>query len=218
MQQWKQCEHDFSKLKQTKYIGEIRQYKVRTSPVILYYCETITSDLSCYESFFTRRDKTRKTYFKKVSRRECIVAVKTKISIYGKLRKTSYHTWQSKPDTTYNCVWLKQTDSQYNVFKLHRIKAYITGDDKEITQGFTNTKCIFKKNYCIPREQEKGILVWNTTVHNPHIYRSLGIKEVDQLGDFILISSLGISGSIIKKDQNLFLLDNTYVIEIIFII
>ena len=91
----------------------------------------------------------------------------------------------------------------------------IEGDDKLIQQHVTTSKCVWKNLTCQPREQKYGWLIWNRVPHDDSLFHSMGKFQVHQSGNFIMVSELGIGGSIIKKDNKLLLLDNAYILKII---
>ena len=86
--------------------------------------------------------------------------------------------------------------------------------DEDINQQHVITsKCRWRKLACRSKEQKYDWIVWNRVPQDTSIFHSLGKLEVHQTANFIMVSELGIGGSIIRKENNLILLDNTYVLK-----
>ena len=139
--------------------------------------------------------------------------MKNKITSLGKLSKEKDNLWVSHNAKNYKCFWLREHEETYTKFRMRKIEAYIQGDDTTIHQQFTEEECKITDEFCRPKEQKKGILVWEKKKHNFKIFNSLGQHEVHQFGTFFLIGNLGISGVKLKEQGNMILLENSYIIK-----
>ena len=58
-----------------------------------------------------------------------------------------------------------------------------------------------------------GKVIWDMPKHNFKEYRSLGLQKIYQFGTFYMMMKIGISGVAIKEENNMILLENSYVIK-----
>ena len=64
-----------------------------------------------------------------------------------------------------------------------------------------------------PKRTTTRIIIWHKPVHNFNEYHSLGKQIVTQVGDFVLLSDLGVGGTILKVSGNSILLENSYLLN-----
>ena len=110
-------------------------------------------------------------------------------------------------------MWWSDHVETFVRFRIRKIEGSLEGSDKNIHQHFTVSSCEVGKMYCIPEEQKKGVIVWSKMKHNFKIFRSLGDFDIDQFGNFYLISKLAIAGTKIREDNGMILLENSYVLK-----
>ena len=115
----------------------------------------------------------------------------------------------------YHCRWFRDVKEKYVKFRVRQVEAMVEGDDSTVQQHITTTHCIWEKLACKPKEQKYGWIIWNRITHDSSIFHSMGKFLVHQSGKFLMVSELGIGGSVVKRQGNMILLDNSYVLKII---
>ena len=208
-----QCQRDILQTKTEVFKANVKQYRQVATYISIYYCDAMKFTKTCSEDFFGHDEKVISKHTVKVTAKQCQVALRSKISPYGQLKRSNIHTWTSKNEKAYNCAWLEHKKQEYTVFRMRQFRGRIVGEEDYVRQQITSSKCRINRRACRPVEQPLGVLAWVRTKHDRKVYHSLGRYEVHKFGKFILISALAISGAVIAKDQNTFLLDNTYLIE-----
>ena len=114
---------------------------------------------------------------------------------------------------SFKCKWLKSTYVSFTRFKLFLLNGHLVDNDLNIQQDITATKCVYNLKFCRPTENSLNIIVWINSIHNPRMYKSLGIHNATLVQNFVLISDLGIGGYIIiYRKTKFWLLDVGYVI------
>ena len=131
---------------------------------------------------------------------------------YGKLIKNKNNLWISSDTAQFRCKWMRNTHVSFTRFKLMILNRHLVDNDFTIQQSITTTSCIYNLNYCRPREKPFSIIVWINSIHNPQLYKSLGIYNATLVQNFVLISSLGLEGAIIHKETKFWLLDIGYIV------
>ena len=207
------CEKTFQASKLHKFIGEVRQYVKQVTPIRLFYCSVQRVSKVCSDGFFGQKTMSRRMHFIPLSQAQCMRAMLSKITSYGKLYKSSPDTWETHTSKSFKCSWLRKLTESYVVFKMREIVGSVEGENHVINQDFTRSECSTKRVSCVPLEQKSGMMVWNRVHHNYNVYRSRGEQVIYQLGNFYLLSESGIAGTAIKTEDNLILLENSYVIK-----
>ena len=146
---------------------------------------------------------------------QCRNAVRNKANIYGRLIRLRSNEWVTVNTKKYHCRWFRDVKETYVKFRVRQVEAMVEGDDSTVQQHITTTRCIWEKLACRPKEQKYGWIIWNKIAHDSSIFHSMGKFLVHQSGKFLMISELGIGGSIIKRQGNMILLDNSYVLKIV---
>ena len=92
-------------------------------------------------------------------------------------------------------VGLKQSKH----FTAHIYPGVLVGNDDFIHQSITRTICIYKTFLCSPSEVPKSCIVWHPSSHSFQRFRSLGLFQIQQLSDFMLVPQLKFIGAIQKQ-------------------
>ena len=198
----------------TKYEAEVRKYHVVRTTFYIYYCDAQHIVKDCDENFWGKDTKEFNATFIPTSRKQCQNAARNKVTRYGRLGKIGTSEWVTH-EKKYHCRWFRDDKEKYIKFRLRRVEAMVEGNDRVIQQHITSTKCKWEELSCKPEEQRYGWIIWNRVPHDNSIFHRMGTFLVHQTGNFLMISSLGIGGGIIKRERNLILLDNTYVLKVI---
>ena len=195
-----------------KFQAEVRKYRPVNTKIDLFYCTAQQVRKRCQESFWGVDQKEFSEKFIKVTFSQCSMAIRDKLTPYGKLVMTAPDQWHSVNEKKYKCAWLREVTQSYVKFTVRKYQGQLVGEDSIIHQYLTMTECRVKQMFCIPKEQPKSVLIWRKTRHDRRLYKSLGIFEVNKISDFYLIAQLGIGGSSIKDMGKWVLLDNTYIL------
>ena len=211
----KSCRKSFRPEELTKFTAEVRKFQIKKTVFPIYYCDAQHIVKDCDVNFLDIPKKEITTKFIPTTQKQCKNAVRNKANIYGRLVRKRVNEWVSVNTKTYHCKWWRDTKEKYVKFRVRKVEAMIEGDDNTIQQHITTTQCIWKKLQCRPKEQKLGWIIWNFVKHDSSLYHFMGKFLVHQSGNFLMISELGIGGSIIKKQSDLILLDNTYILKMV---
>ena len=108
---------------------------------------------------------------------------------------------------------MKTETVSFTLFSLIDIWGFLKGDNPIIHQEFTSTNCVYRKRNCIPEENPKTQLVWNSVPHQAELYKSLGLFNVTQIKSYVIIGELAVGGGIIRNEGQSMLLDNGLVLH-----
>ena len=138
---------------------------------------------------------------------------KTKKTSHGPLVKIGHSQWQSKQSKPFDCTWMESNSVSFIRLKISRYIGHVRDRDPAIHQDLTNTPCTLARTYCRPEEKSLSIITWVFKLPTFQIFQSLGIFNVSQIHQYVIIPKLAIGGSIIKKTPTSFLLDTGYIIK-----
>ena len=148
-----------------------------------------------------------------VSPRDCSSATLTHHTRYGKLSKHSQAEWRKHTSDSYRCKWMKTKTKTYTHFRIIAYPAQLTGNNIYIQQHLTHTHCRYARHHCRPREMKCSMIVWHPIRHDSRLYHSLGNYTADQIDNYILIPSLGISGTVEQtRGKSIAILDTGYIL------
>ena len=209
----KTCLESFKAEKLTQYKADVRKYELIRTKLFPYHCDAQHIVKECDENFLGMPSKKLTRVFIPTTRIQCKNAFRNKFTRYGRLVRIREGEWVTMNTKKYHCRWFRDDKEVYIKFRMRCIEAMIEGNADTIQQHITTSKCRWKSLACQPKKQRYGWIVWNRVPHYTRIFHSLGKFKVHQTGNFILVSELGIGGSIISRDYNLILLDNTCVLK-----
>ena len=207
----KECKTNFSPSKVQHYRAEVRQYHPVTTDVKIYHCKANEISLECIEGFFGQTDKSRFTKTVTTSRGECDRAAERKVSRYGKLFLLA-GVWTTVSHKHYRCAWMTTKTVKIVRYRITETWAQVIGASPILKQSLTASKCMARKQSCIPVEFPQSVIIWKKFTHSFSEYVSQGIFKVRQIHDFILIGELGIAGAILRQDRDMILLENGYIL------
>ena len=118
-----------------------------------------------------------------------------------RMTRKGHNTWTSAQVKHYTCNFRETTTVHYPRLTLTEFPAALEGDDPYIHQALTQTRCEYKKSYCIPQEYPHSKVIWPKVKHDSRLYHLMGIFPVKQIDNYFLIPTLGIGGSSIDKDE-----------------
>ena len=209
----KRCQQNFHSAKIRKYTAEILKFKKVTTVIRIFYCDARKITKDCQENFWGTEVKAFDSKFIRVGYKTCRKALKSGQTPYGKIKRNSENEWVASHTKRYKCSWMTDNKQTYTLFRMRSYEATIEGDDRFLHQHLTATDCVTSKLRCIPKEQRLGILIWNKSNHDFNLFHSLGVHEVHQIRNFVLLSNLGVGGSIIANKEGEILLDNAYMLR-----
>ena len=196
------------------YRANVYQPFAPRTPLSLFHCVADIREFKCHESFFGSKSKHYSVHSRTVSPKECLHAVKTHISSFGRLFPTSSTRWSTNTDDVYTCKWLKAQTNHFKHFTITLYEGELVGDDSFIHQPLTHNTCYYRNFSSSPSEIPTSQIVWLPSNHFFQRFRDPGLYDIQQLSDFILIPRLDFGGAI-QNTQNcglLFLLDNSFLV------
>ena len=208
-----QCNRNFDENKLITYNASVRQYRPRETAFYIYHCEAQMTTLSCNTLFFGSKERSHSTRAITVAKRHCFIAFRTKVTPFGMLHPDGNNKWSTKKRKAYKCKWEQEEKTSFASFSVHRYKVSVIGADKIIHQHITGTNCDVRAHFCTPQEMPLSILVWGKPAHDYSLFSTLGVFEIYQIHNYVLISRLGIGGGVIRKTGELTLLDNGYILR-----
>ena len=179
------------------YVASVRQPYVYHTNILLYHCTAEVREYKCHENFWGSKSKHYHVHALSVSVTHCLRTVKTRISPFGPLITVS--NWTTNNHDRYSCSWFKTKVNHFIHFTVHIYPGVLVGNDDFIHQTITRTICIYKTFSCSPSEVPKSCIVWRPSSHSFQRYRSLGLFQIQQLSDFMLIPQLKFRGAIQKQ-------------------
>ena len=206
------CNQAFGSNKVKRLNAQVFKFKPGKRVVDIYHCQTLEVFKKCKESFFGFKEKTHHERPKLVSISECMQAVHSKITKYGRLIKKTRNLWANDMGHEYRCTWMKTKKFKYTKFVLIKYKAYVFGAESFIRQDLTESTCLLSDRFCRPIEEPESVIVWKIGKLKRQMYTLLGDYPVHRMGNYMLISQLSIGGTIIRESGSRMILDNTYLL------
>ena len=195
------------------YKADVRRYRETIHNLNLYHCTTERITLKCKENFLGVISKSINIKMLSTTFPTCISAIKTKKTSHGPLVKIGPSLWQSKQAKAFDCTWMETNSITFVRLKISRYTGHIRDRDPTIHQDLTSTPCTLSNPYCRPREKPLSIITWVFKLPTFQIFQSLGIFNVSQIHQYVLIPKLAVGGSIIKKTLTSFLTDTGYILK-----
>ena len=122
--------------------------------------------------------------------------------------------WSTNANDVYTCKWLKNQTNHFKHFTIILYEGELVGDDSFIHQPLTHNTCYYRNFSCSPSEIPTSQIVCLPSNHSFQRFRDLGLYDIQQLSDFILIPKLNFGGAI-QNTRNrglLFQLDNGFLV------
>ena len=193
MPERKECRKSLVGEEPQSFKSEILEYRVHSTDLSIYFCQAVKTTKRCKESFFGVDHKRSSIKYVRVLPSQCRWALKAKTSAFGKLVQINDLFWTTQNKKFFKCRWEATTSESYTDFSINKYSATLVGEDTIIKQTITGSNCRVSKRFCFPKEQRrKGVIIWDKPEHNFHLYHTLGTQLVTQLGDFMLINTLGV--------------------------
>ena len=192
--------------------AQVNQYQPPTTQIPIYLCTLTKVTLTCSETFFASKEKQIATAAAPFPIASCRRASYLKTSQYGKLIPSGFNVWKTPSKKHYKCEWLKTKISIYYSLIVTAYTATLEGDDKQLHQTLTSSKCNYHSHSCAPIEQPYSTIVWRNFNHKFTIYKNRGVFPVKQINNFFLVPSLGIGGTIVSEtaSASAYLLDTGF--------
>ena len=153
---------------------------------------------------------------KLVSYSECIQAVQTKRSLYGKLYLKNVNTYETNNIPTYNCHISSRKTTYARQFRVRIMNAQLTPHKPFMIQSITGSDLEYTKFRARPVESPLSLLIWFKVIIESEHFETIGVSEATKIGEFVSLKTLGISGHIKERsiDGNTMMLTNGILLEL----
>ena len=197
-------------------IQEFNVFKFNPRPTKLkiFHCKAFIVINICEEGFFGAKDKSQYQTQVRVTKEECIEAMKQKISPEGRLAPDGDFIWRSQATPEFLCKWEQKIRTKTTIFEMDEHEASVMLSDRYIRQDVSATRCIAKDNACKPKEDKLSQLVWELppTLEFKPLYDLMGKYTVYITNNLAVIPQLSTGGVVARSFDDHLELDSGYLL------
>ncbi len=197
-------------------IQEYNVFKFTPEPTKLkiFHCKAFIVEDICEVGFFGAKDKSQFQTQVRVTKEECIEAMKQKISPEGKLAPVGDFIWRSQAEPEFLCKWEQKIKTKTTIFEMDEHEASVMLSDRYIKQDISATRCIAMENACRPKEDRLSQLVWELPpeVEFKPLYEDMGRYTVYITNSLAVIPQLSTGGVVSKSYDDHIELDSGYLL------
>jgi hypothetical protein len=194
--------------------AEVFQFRPEEKSIQIHLCRSYSVDRICTEKFFGSDKET--SYTEEVSARaeQCTTALKNMESPRGhRIHRISKSLAKTRYEKDFKCTWMSTVDQRFFGYEIKSYEAVVRADEDVIHQALTTSKCRISEQFCIPKEDPKEIIVYDTIPALAGPYISLGIQEIVVAESLVSIPELGVGSSIDFRNDQQISLDGGYIIK-----